>query len=387
MHLLQRVLAVGRVHLHAIGQHFHPLADRAQTSVERCADIVRKAQLEHFPRGVLRDQLARRAFGDDRRLVHHHQPIAETLGLIHVMRGQQQCRSAALQLIQPIPHHVPRLRIEARRRLVEQNQIGLVHERARNRQAPLHAARQRLDLRGGAIGQLDELEQFVRALPGDVPRNIEVPRIHQQVLANRNFHIEVVLLRDDAEPRLDATGIGARIHVEHTQLAVARRRRACDHPHRRGLPCPVRAEKSERLAGMHVEVDAIDGGECTKALGQSTRMDQIGVLSECMGTVSALPSRFCGSYFVSSDRQEDTYASCSYVVVGVCGMSRSGRCDRRESGGSATNSSGCPRRGIARPGSVLLRGPHRNVSTDRSAAISSQRGCRDRRRHHGIRQF
>jgi hypothetical protein len=57
------------------------------------------------------------------------------------------------------------LRVEAGRRLVEQQQLGLVDERAGDHEAPLHPARQRLDLVAGPLGQLDELEQLDRPAP------------------------------------------------------------------------------------------------------------------------------------------------------------------------------------------------------------------------------
>ena len=66
--------------------------------------IVRKAQLEHLARRVLRDQLAWRAFRDDLRLVHHDEAIAQLLRLVHVVRRQQQRGAAPLQLVQAIPH-------------------------------------------------------------------------------------------------------------------------------------------------------------------------------------------------------------------------------------------------------------------------------------------
>ena len=56
MHLLQRVLAVGRVDLHAIGQHLDPIADAVQPSVEARPHVIGKTQLEHFSRRILRDE-------------------------------------------------------------------------------------------------------------------------------------------------------------------------------------------------------------------------------------------------------------------------------------------------------------------------------------------
>ena len=51
------------------------------------------------------------------------------------------------------------------------------------------------------------------------------------------------------------------------------RRDAADHPHRRALPRPVRAEEAERLARSHVEVDAVDGDEVAETLHEAAGVD------------------------------------------------------------------------------------------------------------------
>ena len=56
------------------------------------------------------------------------------------------------------------LRIEPGGRLVEEQQLRLVDERAGDRDASLHAARQWLDPTLRPLGELHEVEQFGRAL-------------------------------------------------------------------------------------------------------------------------------------------------------------------------------------------------------------------------------
>ena len=89
---------------------------------------------------VLLDQLARRPFGHDLGLVHHDQPVAQLLGLVHVVRGQDERRALLLQAIEAVPDEVARLRVEAGRGLVEEDQVRLVDQRSSDGQAPLHAA-------------------------------------------------------------------------------------------------------------------------------------------------------------------------------------------------------------------------------------------------------
>ena len=107
-----------------------------------------------------------------------------------------------------------RLRIEARRRLVEQHDLGLVDERPRDRQAPLHPARQRLDLVVRALRELDELEQLVGPRAQLLARNAEVAAVDDDVLADGQLHVERVLLRHDPEPSADLHAVPRRIHAE-----------------------------------------------------------------------------------------------------------------------------------------------------------------------------
>jgi hypothetical protein len=73
------------------------------------------------------------------------------------------------------------LRIEARGRLVEQDYLGFVDQAARDRQAPLHAARERFHIRRRTLRELDELQELVGAACGNLARNVEIARAHQQV--------------------------------------------------------------------------------------------------------------------------------------------------------------------------------------------------------------
>ena len=230
------------------------------------ADV--EPQLQHLAGGVPVDQLARRALRRDLAAVHDHQPVAQLLGLVHVVRGQDQRHALLLEPEQPVPHHVPGLRIQAGRRLVQEQDLGLVDQRPGDGEAALHAARQRLDLVIGPLGQLHEVQQPRRALGDDGPRQAEVPAVDQEVLPDGQLHVQGVLLRHDAEPGPDRRAVGHRVHAQDRQLAPARRRDAADHPHGRGLAGAVRAEEAERLTPPELEIDPVHGGEITEPLGQ-----------------------------------------------------------------------------------------------------------------------
>ncbi len=217
-----------------------------------------------------------RSLGDDLGLVHHHQAIAELLRLVHVMGRDDERRATLLEPIEAVPEQVARLRVEPRGGLVEDHQVRLVDERARDGEAALHAAGERLYLVLGALVQLHELEQLVRSLARRGPGDVEVSGVHLQVLAHGELGVEVVDLRHHAEARLDLACLRARIHADDAERAVAERAGTRDHAHGAGLPGTVGAEEAERLAGMHVEIDAVDGGELAEPLRQAAGVDKGG---------------------------------------------------------------------------------------------------------------
>ena len=89
----------------------------------------------------LGEQLLQRARGDDLAVVHRHQPV-EALGFVHVRGGDHHAhlRPARADRVDEVPELAARQRIDAGGRLVEDEQVGIVDERAAEAQLLLHAA-------------------------------------------------------------------------------------------------------------------------------------------------------------------------------------------------------------------------------------------------------
>ena len=86
-------------------------------------------------------------------MIHNRETVAQALGFFHEMRGEQQGFAAQHQLAQALPDQVPCLWIKAGGGFIQKQQIGIVDQRTRQCQPPLHAARQRLNAGIGARGQ------------------------------------------------------------------------------------------------------------------------------------------------------------------------------------------------------------------------------------------
>ena len=113
----------------------------------------------------------------------------------------------ALDLREHLPDRDARHRIEAGGRLVEEEDARLVHQAARDLDAPPHAARQVLHLRLAPLRQLDRLEQL-----GDQPlalraRHAVQLREDDQVLLDAQLEVAGHRLRNDADRLAHAVGL------------------------------------------------------------------------------------------------------------------------------------------------------------------------------------
>ena len=225
---------------------------------------------------MFNDELSRRALGDDLRLIHYDESIAELLGLIHVVRGQDNSGAAALQSLQRIPEQVPRLWIESCGWLIEHQNARAGNQRTRNREAALHAAREWLYLILGAVTELKEFKQLIGTGCDAGAIHAEEAPEDEQVLANTQLHVERLLLMHDADLAANLGAMEVRVLSKDLQGARGARRDARDHAHGRRLPCTVWPKEAEELAVTHLKVDAGNGRPRSEDLRQALGADQRG---------------------------------------------------------------------------------------------------------------
>ena len=223
VHRDERGLAVVGVEQEPVGQHLAAVGEVGHLLGQGLVLARAEAQLEDLPGGVLLDERAGRPLGDDAAAVHHHEPVAQLLGLVHVVGGEDQADALLLEAVEPVPQGVAGLRVEARRRLVEQQQLRLVDEAARDGEPALQAPGERLDPAAGPLAQLHEVEQLVGALADELAGQVEVAPVDEEVVADRQLQVEAVLLGHDPEPAPDLGALGGRVAAQHPQGAGRRR--------------------------------------------------------------------------------------------------------------------------------------------------------------------
>src|SRR5829696_5746295 len=96
------------------------------------------------PHGSL--ELAGRSLGDDLATVDHGDPVSELIGLVEVLRAEQDRRALTGEGPDDVPDLVARTRIESSRRLVEEHELGRDDDAGRDVEPPAHPAGVVLDL-------------------------------------------------------------------------------------------------------------------------------------------------------------------------------------------------------------------------------------------------
>ena len=102
-----------------------------------------------------------RAFGDDAAVVDHEDPIAQRVGLVEVVGGEEDRRVPLRpQRGDVLPEVRPGLRVEACGGLIEQQDARLIDQATGDGEATLHASGKFTDTLIGLVGELGELQQL-----------------------------------------------------------------------------------------------------------------------------------------------------------------------------------------------------------------------------------
>ncbi len=192
------------------------------------------------------------------------------------MGGEQNALALLEQLLQPLPHQVARLRVEPGGGLVEQQQPGIVDERARQRQPPLHAAREfaRLGLRLVREGGKFEQRRYTRRQRGRI--EAEVAPENAQVFGAGEVGVERVELTHHAHLRLDSLRLLRHGQAKGLDAAAVGVCEAEADAQGGGLAGAVGANQPQALAGFERKREPIDHRRAAVALAELVDVEQGG---------------------------------------------------------------------------------------------------------------
>ncbi len=206
-------------------------------------------------------------------MVHDHDAVAQPLRLFHVVRRVHERLAPRPQGLEVVEDRVAALRVDAHRRLVEQDELRVVQQARGQVQAPLHPAAERLDPVARAFGEADEGEAGGDGrLQGRSGQAVEGPE-EPQVLARGQLVEEREVLGHEADGGFGRVGVAAQGLAVDADLTRIGGHDPRDHPHRRAFARAVGAEESDQLAGADRERDVGDGGERPEGLAQVPRVE------------------------------------------------------------------------------------------------------------------
>ncbi len=235
----------------------HALHAPCEFVLEALAELGRQVREHHVAVQVVTVQevldaalVADPALHDDRDAVADHLDVGQDVG-IHEYRlalGSEAQNDVADLLAAD--------RVETAHRLVEEDHLGVVHQRLGDAHPLQHALRVGAKPRVGRVLEAHPLEQLVHA--SCAPRRLEAgePRVEVEYLAAGQVGVEPGVLRQEA----DVLAERALRHVaaQHPGLAAGRP----DQPHQqlegRRLAGAVRTDEAEDLAAAHRERQAVE---------------------------------------------------------------------------------------------------------------------------------
>ena len=224
--------------------------------------------------------------------VHHHHPV-EALGLVHVGGGDQHrhAGAAGADTVDQLPELAAGERIDAGRRLVEDQQVGVVQQGAAQAELLLHAAGQ---LAGGAVGKGGEaggLQQVGDAAPALRGVEAEEAAEELEVFGDAEFGVEVAAepLRHVGDPRLErgpAMAVG-NVGAEHADAALLDLLGGGDQAEQGRFADAVRTDDRDADAGGNVEGGVLQRHRPAIAVPHAGQRDGGGgghVLDPCEGS-------------------------------------------------------------------------------------------------------
>ncbi len=202
-------------------------------------------------------------------MVDHGDPVGQLVGLLEVLRGQQQRRSLADELPHRRPDLVAAARVEPSCGLVEE-QNPRARKQARGEIKPAaHPAGVGPCWAVGRIGELELRQQLVGPLARLGLGEAEQAAEHEEVLPAAENLIDGCKLPGQPQHLANGDGVLHNIAAEHLGPARVRLEQRGKHTHKRRLAGSVGAEQRKDRSLGDLEVDPGEGRSRTEALDKA----------------------------------------------------------------------------------------------------------------------
>ena len=219
-------------------------------------------------------ELVRGALGDHLAAVDHRDPVGEAVGLVEVLGGEQDGRPGGDPLLDHAPETQPAARVEAGRRLVEEEHRRAGDERGGEVEAAAHPARVGADQALGGIGEFELLEQLRRAHGRLALGKVVEPADHLQVLGPGQVFVDRRVLAGEADLRAQQARIALDVDPGDLGAAAVGAEQGREDADGGRLPRSVRAQQGQHAAGRGPQVDAVERLDLAERFAQAASFDR-----------------------------------------------------------------------------------------------------------------
>ena len=173
------------------------------------------------------------------------------------------------------------MRVEADGRLVQNDQLRLVHERIGQADSLAIAFGQMADDLAAHLGQTALLHD--RLGPFAAPANAQTlqPGPELEVFAHPHVEMQRIILRHVTNAAAHFVGLGEHVEARHPRGAESGRQVAGQDAHRGALARAIRAEETDDLAPLHGEGDPVHRRVAGITLGQILDLNDQAVAHGC----------------------------------------------------------------------------------------------------------
>ena len=218
-------------------------------------------------------ELAPGPLRDHPTVIDHGDLLRELICLLEVLSGQQERRPLADELAHDRPNLDAAARIEAGRRLVQEQHARAGQQTRRQVETPPHTTGVRAGGAVGGVSQIEALQQLVRPRASIRGREVKQPPEHFEVLPAGQDLVDRGKLAGQPQKLTDARGVVDDVVAENLGPSGVRSEQRGQHPNERRLPGAVRSEQTKDGGLLDVQVDPRKRGGRPKALDQTLDMD------------------------------------------------------------------------------------------------------------------